>query len=119
MQSDGLDSLCALLRNAPETRTARPWLGAPARFRGAARGAVRGAQCAGWFRPPCRRSDCSSSTEGWGPLCKFLGKEVPDEPFLFVNETEDLNKARRVMVIVSHAWLPGHEGHGVPVAVGR
>ena len=71
------------------------------------------------FRPPCRRSDCSSSTEGWGPLCKFLGKEVPDEPFLFVNETEDLNKARRVMVIVSHAWLPGHEGHGVPVAVGR
>ena len=70
------------------------------------------------FRPPCRRSDCSSSTEGWGPLCKFLGKEVPDEPFLFVNETEDLNKARRVMVIVSHAWLPGHEGHGVPVAVG-
>ena len=58
-------------------------------------------------RPPCRRSDCSSSTEGWGPLCKFLGKEVPDEPFPFVNETEDLNKARKVMVFVSYAWLPG------------
>ena len=57
--------------------------------------------------------------QGWAPLCEFLGKEVPDEPFPFVNETEDLNKARRVMVIVSHAWLPGHEGHGVPVAVGR
>ena len=42
-----------------------------------------------------------------GPLCKFLGKEVPDEPFLFVNETEDLNKARKVMVFVSYAWLPG------------
>ena len=45
--------------------------------------------------------------QGWAPLCEFLGKEVPDEPFPFVNETEDLNKARKVMVFVSYAWLPG------------
>ena len=72
---------------------------------GRARGAVRGAQCAG-FRPPCRRSDCSSSTEGWGPLCKFLGKEVPVEPFLFVNETEDLNEARRLFQRVQSTLVP-------------
>ncbi|XP_078488361.1 uncharacterized protein LOC144745955 [Ciona intestinalis] len=23
--------------------------------------------------------------DGWGPLCKFLGKPIPDEPFPFVN----------------------------------
>lgn len=26
--------------------------------------------------------------EGWEPLCKFLGKEIPDVPFPRVNETE-------------------------------
>ncbi|KAI7352233.1 hypothetical protein KC320_g4541 [Hortaea werneckii] len=26
--------------------------------------------------------------EGWGPLCEFLGKEVPDVPFPHVNEKE-------------------------------
>ena len=41
------------------------------------------------------------------------------DDFPWVRAAEDLNEARRVMVIVSHAWLPGHEGHDVPVAVGR
>ena len=27
--------------------------------------------------------------EGWGPLCAFLGKEVPDEPFPHHNLRDD------------------------------
>jgi hypothetical protein len=27
-----------------------------------------------------------SVTEGWGPLCQFLGKDAPDSPFPKVNE---------------------------------
>ena len=30
--------------------------------------------------------------QGWEPLCKFLGKPVPDVPFPRVNDTEELNK---------------------------
>ena len=44
--------------------------------------------------------------EGWAPLCKFLGKEVPPEPFPFVNETEDLKFATRVMIGLTYAWIP-------------
>lgn len=44
--------------------------------------------------------------EGWPPLCAFLGKEVPVEPFPYVNESADLEFATKVMIIVSYAWLP-------------
>jgi hypothetical protein len=27
--------------------------------------------------------------DGWGPLCKFLGKEVPNEPFPVKNKREE------------------------------
>ena len=30
--------------------------------------------------------------EGWGPLCRFLGVAVPDEPFPRVNERESFGK---------------------------
>eukprot|EP00438_Fugacium_kawagutii_P028622 Skav212753 [mRNA] locus=scaffold2545:132896:133816:- [translate_table: standard] len=30
--------------------------------------------------------------EGWEPLCKFLNKPVPDEPFPNVNDKEEINK---------------------------
>jgi hypothetical protein len=29
------------------------------------------------------------SSEGWQPLCRFLGKEIPDTPYPRVNSTED------------------------------
>jgi len=29
---------------------------------------------------------------GWGPLCKFLGKPIPDEPFPHINEKEALKE---------------------------
>ncbi|KAK9709244.1 hypothetical protein K7432_009162 [Basidiobolus ranarum] len=30
--------------------------------------------------------------EGWEPLCKFLGKPVPDEPFPHVNDTNEMKE---------------------------
>ncbi|KAL9579585.1 MAG: hypothetical protein Q9203_006631 [Teloschistes exilis] len=44
--------------------------------------------------------------EGWEPLCKFLGKEAPEEDFPRVNDTEFFVKA--------HGWL---WGYGVVKAV--
>jgi len=44
--------------------------------------------------------------DGWAPLCTFLGKEVPAEPFPFVNESADLKFATKVMAVLSYAWLP-------------
>lgn len=28
---------------------------------------------------------------GWGPLCSFLGKEIPNKPFPHLNETKDFD----------------------------
>ena len=44
--------------------------------------------------------------EGWGPLCKFLGKEVPAEPFPNVNESADIKRVSMVMRGLTYAWLP-------------
>jgi len=41
--------------------------------------------------PPERLLEFSPK-EGWGPLCAFLGKPVPDEPFPHVNDTADFKK---------------------------
>jgi len=30
--------------------------------------------------------------QGWEPLCKFLGKPIPDVPFPRINDTEELNR---------------------------
>mmetsp|Transcript_48621 Transcript_48621/g.103674 ORF Transcript_48621/g.103674 Transcript_48621/m.103674 type:complete len:256 (-) Transcript_48621:154-921(-) len=44
--------------------------------------------------------------EGWAPLCEFLGKDVPAQPFPFVNESADIKRATRIMKLLSYAWLP-------------
>eukprot|EP00038_Savillea_parva_P010742 m.192462 g.192462 ORF g.192462 m.192462 type:complete len:258 (-) comp18648_c0_seq1:1219-1992(-) len=44
--------------------------------------------------------------DGWGPLCEFLGKDVPDGPFPFVNESADLAWATNVMIVASYGWIP-------------
>ena len=33
--------------------------------------------------------------DGWGPLCKFLGKDIPDVPYPHVNDTAEFNKLIR------------------------
>ncbi len=38
---------------------------------------------------PAERLLAFKVTEGWGPLCEFLGLPVPDEPFPQVNSTEE------------------------------
>ncbi|KAI4150907.1 MAG: hypothetical protein LQ340_003818 [Diploschistes diacapsis] len=37
--------------------------------------------------------------EGWAPLCKFLGKPIPDVPFPYVNDTETLDER---VAVISH-----------------
>jgi hypothetical protein len=41
---------------------------------------------------PAERLLVYDVSEGWGPLCRFLGVPVPDEPFPRVNSTEDFRK---------------------------
>jgi len=38
-----------------------------------------------------------NAKEGWEPLCKFLEKEIPDEPFPNVNESKEFNNMVRSM----------------------
>ena len=45
--------------------------------------------------------------QGWAPLCAFLDVPIPqDEPFPFVNESDDIETAKMVMKVLSYAWLP-------------
>lgn len=44
-------------------------------------------------------------TEGWGPLCEFLGVEVPDQPFPHANDRETfLDRVIGGAVASLHAW---------------
>jgi len=53
--------------------------------------------------------------EGWGPLCAFLGHELPDTPFPRVNDTAAFQKRIRAMKMVGLLpWLVG----GLAVAGG-
>lgn len=39
--------------------------------------------------------------EGWGPLCEFLGKEVPKEPFAHVNDSKRNKQAFKELGIMA------------------
>ncbi|MDT0300863.1 sulfotransferase family protein [Streptomonospora wellingtoniae] len=41
---------------------------------------------------PADRLLVFSARDGWGPLCDFLGADVPDEPFPHLNETETMQR---------------------------
>jgi hypothetical protein len=44
--------------------------------------------------------------DGWEPLCKFLGKPIPDEPFPWVNDSEAAsNTASRIVLKLGLMWL--------------
>lgn len=40
---------------------------------------------------------------GWGPLCEFLGVEVPDEPFPHLNDATGMRRAVRALRVLSLA----------------
>lgn len=39
--------------------------------------------------------------EGWGPLCEFLGVEIPDEPFPHLNDTADMRRVVWILRAIS------------------
>ena len=44
--------------------------------------------------------------EGWGPLCQFLGEEIPDVPFPRVNDTAEFNqRIRLVKAVLALPWV--------------
>jgi hypothetical protein len=44
--------------------------------------------------------------DGWEPLCKFLGKPVPDKPFPRGNETAVLNAmGQKILLQLLLIWL--------------
>jgi hypothetical protein len=50
---------------------------------------------------------------GWEPLCKFLGKRIPDQPFPHVNEAAARDRfTRKILQKAATAWL------GIFVATG-
>lgn len=44
--------------------------------------------------------------EGWGPVCDFLGVEVPDEAFPHLNDREFVERA--LTALVSTGRIPDH-----------
>ena len=36
--------------------------------------------------------------DGWQPLCKFLGKEIPEEPFPHLNKKENFHEMVKTMI---------------------
>ncbi len=46
---------------------------------------------------PSSRLLVFEAKQGWEPLCKFLGVDMPDEPYPRVNTTEDFVQPRSVL----------------------
>ncbi|KAA8492730.1 hypothetical protein FVE85_9002 [Porphyridium purpureum] len=44
--------------------------------------------------------------EGGAPLCPFLEKCFPEEPFPCINEASDIEFATNAMIMISYAWIP-------------
>eukprot|EP00088_Acartia_fossae_P062795 TRINITY_DN7605_c0_g2_i1.p1 TRINITY_DN7605_c0_g2~~TRINITY_DN7605_c0_g2_i1.p1 ORF type:complete len:298 (+),score=68.23 TRINITY_DN7605_c0_g2_i1:33-896(+) len=51
--------------------------------------------------------------QGWGPLCNFLGVPVPDVPFPNVNDTAEIESARKKIKRISYLFVVG-----IPGAIG-
>jgi hypothetical protein len=50
---------------------------------------------------PAERLLVYKVTEGWGPLCAFLGVPVPDVPFPRSNSSEDMMSGQRFLIFVA------------------
>lgn len=59
-------------------------------------------------RVPARKLLVYDVKEGWGPLCEFLGVEVPgDESFPHLNDTQTFRKRVRLILTIAAAGLVG------------
>lgn len=57
--------------------------------------------------------------DGWGPLCKFLGKDVPEEPVPKVNEGDFTVTIFRYILVLRFTEIAKRMVKvGLPVAVG-
>jgi hypothetical protein len=57
--------------------------------------------------------------DGWEPLCKFLGKPVPNEPFPRANEAEVIEAlGKRLLIKSLLIWLAILVGAGATIWVG-
>lgn len=45
-------------------------------------------------------------SQGWGPLCEFLGKPIPDEPFPHVNDSQTMKRALTIFQVMIYGWIP-------------
>jgi hypothetical protein len=43
--------------------------------------------------------------EGWEPLCKFLGKPIPNVPFPNTNDTEQMKKLHKMINVIGWIFL--------------
>ena len=57
-------------------------------------------------------------TDGWGPLCRFLGVPEPAEPFPNVNDREQVRKAIRGMIRGCYMTLAAYVAGGAAVLSG-
>lgn len=54
--------------------------------------------------------------DGWEPLCEFLGKPVPDEPFPWVNDAEAASQTvSRIFLKLGLMWAGLATGVGLAV----
>lgn len=56
-------------------------------------------------RVPAERLLIYDVKEGWGPLCDFLGVEVPDQPFPHLNDTQEMRR-RLLGLVAASAAVP-------------
>jgi hypothetical protein len=61
------------------------------------------------------------SADGWGPLCKFLGKDAPEEPYPQINDADSTVKL--MSMVYAMLWIRAAKkvalwGLGVGAALG-
>lgn len=57
-------------------------------------------------RVPPERLLVFNVKQGWEPLCKFLGKPVPDIPFPRVNDSSMMKRIGGAWLMIVYGWIP-------------
>lgn len=42
--------------------------------------------------------------DGWEPLCKFLGKPIPDQPFPHIHESKTIRTSMQILNVIANTW---------------